>query len=254
MNLFFFTQEALVPLRKEASEGSEMVSQLVFGEYGEILEQQKSWSKVRNAEDTYEGWVDHKMVLPIPLDRYKNRPDPLFVLGGGLMLSDGSEFRLPLGARLPLPPGLDTIQLGENIWEKTASLRIQSVQPFSKVLDIARLFLNTPYLWGGRSGSGIDCSGYTQLVFRMCGRTLPRDSRQQALQGKSIPFGEHREGDLAFFRKQDQEKISHVGIIGKGNVIYHASGKVRLDFLTKIGILKHPTGNATHILVDIKRY
>ncbi len=254
MSTFFFTQEALVPLRKEASEGSEMVSQLVFGEYGEILEQQKSWCKIRNAEDTYEGWVDSKMILSIPLSRYEKRPAPQYALKGSLILSDGSELRLPLGARLPFPPGLDTIQLGENVWEKADSLRLQSVQPFSKVLDIAQLFLNTPYLWGGRSGAGIDCSGYTQLVFRMCGHTLPRDSRQQALRGEPIPFGEHQAGDLAFFRKQDQEKISHVGIIGKGNVIYHASGKVRLDFLTKIGILKHPTGNATHILVDIKRY
>ena len=231
-----------------------MISQLVFGECGEILEESGAWVKVRNREDGYEGWVDSKMVLPGGFEALESLSQPSFALTGSLQLQDGTEMRLPLGARIPLKMGATSFFWGDREWKSTSSLQLLSIQPREHLLEVAQLFTNTPYLWGGRSGAGIDCSGFTQLVFRMCGQLLPRDSTQQAQGGEEIEFGRHQIGDLAFFTKPGQERISHVGMVGKGNVIYHASGKVRLDFLTKNGILKHPTGNATHILVYLKRY
>ena len=138
-------------------------------------------------------------------------------------------------------------------WKRTPELITTGTRSFEEVLPTVRFFLNTPYLWGGRSGAGIDCSGLTQQVFRMCGKAIPRDSSQQVLQGKEIEFGDHQPGDLAFFRKSNQTRITHVGIVGENGDFYHASGKVRLDFLNKNNILRLPTGNATHILVSIKR-
>ena len=249
----FFTQEALVPMRKEPAESAEMISQLVFGEYGEILEEQEAWLFVKNAEDGYQGWVDKKMVKRIPKTLFSNRPEPQFVLSGGLEMDNGSFLPLPPGARIPTSSE-PVFVVKDQGWKKHPSLLVLDVQPFSQVVEVAKRFLNTPYLWGGRSGWGIDCSGFSQLAYRICGKFLPRDSSKQALEGMEIEYGAHRPGDLAFFRKSNQERISHVGIIGDNNDIYHASGKVRLDFLAKNGILKLPTGNVTHILVCIKRY
>ena len=231
-----------------------MISQLVFGECGDILEEAGAWVRVRNREDGYEGWVDSKMILPGTPETLKSLPEPSFALSGSLQLQDGTEMRLPVGARIPINIGTSSFFWEDHEWKSTPSLQLLSQQPKEHLLEVAQLFINTPYLWGGRSGAGIDCSGFTQLVFRMCGQLLPRDSTQQAEGGEQIEFGKHQVGDLAFFTKPGKDRISHVGMVGKGNVIYHASGKVRLDFLTKNGILKHPTGNATHILVYLKRY
>ncbi|MEM6630889.1 MAG: NlpC/P60 family protein, partial [Bacteroidota bacterium] len=234
-------------------ESAEMISQLVFGEYGEILEEQEAWLFVQNAEDGYQGWVDKKMVKSVPQAIFSKRPEPLFAISGGLSMDDGSFLPLPPGARIP--QSSESIFIVNNQgWKRDSSLVVLDIQPFSQVVEVAKRFLNTPYLWGGRSGWGIDCSGYSQLVYRICGKFLPRDSSKQALEGTDIEYGAHQLGDLAFFRKSNQERISHVGIIGDNNDIYHASGKVRLDFLAKNGILKLPTGNVTHILVCIKRY
>lgn len=231
-----------------------MISQLVFGEKGEVLESTEAWSRVRNREDGYEGWVDSKMILPTSEEGLSHLAEPFFALSGSLQLPDGSHMRLPLGARVPLNEETSSFRLGTEEWTHTPDLQLLPPQSKSRLIELAQLFMNTPYLWGGRSGAGIDCSGFTQLVFRMCGHILPRDSTQQAQQGELVEFGSHQMGDLAFFCKPGKERISHVGIVGNGNVIYHASGKVRLDFLTKNGILKPLTGNATHILVYLKRY
>ena len=114
-------------------------------------------------------------------------------------------------------------------------------------------YLNAPYLWGGRSPFGIDCSGFTQLVFKFAGIKLQRDAYQQGGQGSIINFIEEvQPGDLAFF-SNDEGAIIHVGIMLKDNRIIHSSGKVRIDKIDHFGIYNAETKKHSHLLKLIKR-
>ena len=121
-----------------------------------------------------------------------------------------------------------------------------------KLAENALMYLNAPYLWGGRSPLGIDCSGFTQMVYRLQGVDLPRDAYQQAEVGTTLSFVEESEaGDLAFF-DNNEERITHVGIILENNHIIHASGKVRIDRIDQQGIFNKELGTHTHKLRLIK--
>ncbi|MGE3825539.1 MAG: C40 family peptidase, partial [Bacteroidia bacterium] len=121
------------------------------------------------------------------------------------------------------------------------------------VSEYATVFLNAPYLWGGRSVFGIDCSGFTQVVFKMAGIQLKRDAYQQAEQGITLSFVEEAQtGDLAFF-DNEEGKIVHTGIVLSQGKIIHASGKVRIDKLDHQGIYNHDTKKYSHKLRLIKR-
>jgi cell wall-associated NlpC family hydrolase len=119
-------------------------------------------------------------------------------------------------------------------------------------MDCALEFLNVPYLWGGKSVFGIDCSGFVQLVFRLYDLNLPRDAYQQAEIGELIDSKEARQGDLAYFTNE-KGKIIHVGIVLDNETIIHASGRVRIDQLTKSGIYNSDYCKETHKLHFIKR-
>jgi cell wall-associated NlpC family hydrolase len=115
------------------------------------------------------------------------------------------------------------------------------------------LFLNSAYLWGGRSIFGVDCSGFCQTVFRFIGIPLLRDAYQQASQGEAIGFLEETKlGDLAFF-DNEEGRITHVGMLLDQDTIIHASGRVRMDTIDHLGIVNVDTGLHTHKLRIIKR-
>jgi gamma-D-glutamyl-L-lysine dipeptidyl-peptidase len=113
--------------------------------------------------------------------------------------------------------------------------------------------LNSPYLWGGKTPFGIDCSGFTQMAYKLAGIKLRRDAWQQAEQGHTINLLEETEpGDLAFF-DNDEGNIVHVGIILRDHKIIHAAGKVRIDSIDHYGINNKELKKYTHKLRLIKR-
>jgi hypothetical protein len=239
---------SIVPLRAEPSDSSEMVSQVLYGDHFKVLESRKKWSRIRLAFDNYEGWIDNKQFLKTTEENYfdfETRSPKLsadlvdFVTGPNNQL-----FSICLGSNIGMS---DFFQ--HHFEGKYSS----ALLPKEHLVETALLYLNAPYLWGGKTPFGIDCSGFTQMVYKMNGYKLLRDASQQATQGEALSFIEESEpGDLAFF-DNEEGKITHVGIIMKDNYIIHAHGKVRIDRLDHSGIFNYDLRNHTHKLRVIKR-
>lgn len=247
---------SVVPIRSSASDKSEMVSQLLFGEMVEILDKRASWAKIRCAWDNYIGWIDAKQIKPITPSEFHLYQDNYALSMELVQPAVGDGFYLPItiGATLPKFDGLKFSLNGSNFtFSGQAIIPAELEASASLLIKIARRYLYAPYLWGGRSPMGIDCSGFTQVVFKMIGVTLPRDAYQQVEQGELIDFVEQcKPGDLAFFENK-KSKITHVGIILPDNEIIHASGQVRIDRLDHYGIFNTTQNKYTHKLRVIKR-
>lgn len=237
---------SVVPVRAEASDASEMVTQLLYGDHFEIIETQPKWIKIRVAFDGYEGWLDDKQAFEIDEENFRN-------------LSDRNDYSTDLLSLMTTAKGhLMPVCIGSSI-HSSGILEHQFDGAINKnyskkhLVDTALLYLNSPYLWGGKSPFGIDCSGFTQMVYKICGIHLKRDSSEQAKQGQALSFIEESEpGDLAFF-DNEEGKIIHVGIIMKENHIIHAHGHVRIDRIDHSGIFNVESGRYSHNLRVIKK-
>lgn len=237
-----------IPLRAEASDKSELVNQILYGELFKVLEIRAKWSRIRLAFDSYEGWVDNKQYLQITEEAYtENVSKPLHLSSDLVDFITTAENQL---LSICLGSTVNTASILQHRFEG----KIQSETfPKEHLIHSALLFLNTPYLWGGKTPFGIDCSGFTQMVYKLNGYKLLRDASQQATQGEALSFIEESEpGDLAFFDNAEGV-ITHVGIIMKDNHIIHAHGKVRVDGLDHTGIFNYETRTYTHQLRVIKR-
>ncbi len=239
---------SVVTLRAEASDVSEMVTQVLYGEHFKVLEIRKKWSRIRLAFDSYEGWIDNKQFINISEEDYSVFEEKELKLSSDLVdfvtSSDNQLFSICLGSNIS-----SSEYLKHHFEGKSISGTLQK----EHLIETALLYLNTPYLWGGKSPFGIDCSGFTQMVYKLNGYRLLRDASQQAAQGEALSFIEESEpGDLAFF-DNEEGKITHVGIIMADNYIIHAHGKVRIDRLDHSGIFNYELRNHTHKLRVIKR-
>ena len=251
--MFGICNLAIIPLRLEPSDKSEIVSQVLFGEHFEIMEQLKQWSKIKMQFDNYEGWVDSKQYKIISETNYNQLSKEAIILNGDLVdyITDHNNLLIPipLGASISFLSNTEINTANYN-FEGT---KISGVKPKSELIRTAFMYLNAPYLWGGKNPFGIDCSGFTQMVYKLNGYKLLRDASQQAKQGEALSFIEESEpGDLAFF-DNDEGNIIHVGIIMEDNYIIHASGKVRIDRLDHLGIYNAETNKHTHKLRVIKK-
>ena len=251
--MFGICNLANIPLRIEPSDRSEIISQVLFGEHFEVLEQQKQWVKIKIQFDDYEGWVDEKQFKIISEKDYNKLSEEKIVLNGDLIeyITNNQNFLMPipLGSSLSFL-GSKNINSENYIFD---GLKVTGVNPKENIVNSAFLYLNSPYLWGGKTPFGIDCSGFTQMVYKLNGYKLLRDARQQAQQGEPLSFIEESEpGDLAFF-DNDEGNIIHVGIIMKDNFIIHASGRVRIDRLDHSGIFNSELNKHTHKLRVIKK-
>ncbi len=247
---------SVVPVRSSAADKSEMVSQLLFGELVEILERKGSWLRIRCVWDNYLGWVDRKQICPITpseKDRYESNIAYSLEIVQGVM---GEDFFVPitLGATLSDFDGINFFYNNRNCTFSGQVINPVEIKPSSELLlKIARRYLHAPYLWGGRSPMGIDCSGFTQMVFKMMGIKMPRDAYQQVERGRLIDFVEQSQpGDLAFFENR-KGKITHVGLLLPEGHIIHASGQVRIDRIDHYGIYNEGLQKYTHKLRVVKR-
>ncbi|MGB0930452.1 MAG: NlpC/P60 family protein [Chitinophagales bacterium] len=249
---------AVIPMRAEASDKSEMVNQLLFGETFEVLKQDRQWAQIQTTFDQYEGWIDEKQFLPLSQKEHQNlqNKSPIHTLETMHPILHISEyFPILMGSRLPHFNGRKA-QLANKVYtylgETTYKMGKDKASP-QQIIGFAFNYLHAPYLWGGRSPFGIDCSGLTQLAFKLGNIALPRDAYQQAEIGETIgDFAAIKAGDLAYFNNDDG-KIIHVGIVLNNKGIIHASGKVRVDKLHEPGIFNVDTKKYSHKLAVVKR-
>lgn len=239
---------SVIPLRSEANDKSELVSQVLYGEIFKVLEIRAKWSRIRLAFDSYEGWIDNKQFLHISEEKYGSLKKQKPVLSSDLVdfitTSENQLLSICLGSSISSAKFLNHHFEGKDQ---------SKIFPKEHLIETALIYLNTPYLWGGKTPFGIDCSGFTQMVYKLNGYKLLRDASQQSTQGEPLSFIEESEpGDLAFFDNVEGN-IIHVGIIMKDNYIIHAHGKVRIDRLDHTGIFNYQARAHTHQLRVIKR-
>lgn len=251
--MFGLCNLANIPLRLEPSDRSELVSQVLFGEHFAVLEQNQKWSKIKLAYDDYEGWIDNKQFKIITEEQFQLLSKDSIVLNADLI----EYITSPPNLLIPIPLGASLSFLNyeainsENF--NFEGLKTSGEKPKGDLINTAFMYMHAPYLWGGKTPFGIDCSGFTQMVYKLNGYKLLRDASQQANQGDALSFIEESEpGDLAFF-DNEEGNIIHVGIIMEDNYIIHASGKVRIDRLDHLGIYNAELNRHTHKLRVIKK-
>ncbi len=243
-----FCKVNIAPLRREAKDSSEMVSQLLFGELLEILAIKKPWARIKSLEDNYEGFVDVKQIENISeIEAEQWKSNRKILQEEIIKIREGSyEISITRGAFIGKEPKFN---IGYLPFELLTELKTNfENSPFQQAFK----YLGVPYLWGGRSAFGIDCSALMQVCFAMTNIKLPRDAYQQAEIGNNLDYGNIQQNDLAYFHN-DHGKIIHVGILDNDLSIIHASGMVRKDILTKEGIFNSETKILTHKLSFIKR-
>jgi len=257
MDKYGFCHLSCVPVRAEASDRSEMVNQLLFGETFEVVDAFSTWKVIRGSLDKYEGFIDQKQFLPISEEtftflRQSQDKFPQHILS---WVTDA------LGQKTLLMPASSMAGF-ENGQLVIGDFKFKYDEPLSdpskgatghSIVEAARAYLNAPYAWGGRSITGIDCSGLVQNVYKINGIMLHRDASYQAKQGEILNLiSEAVPGDLAFF-DNDEGEIIHVGIIANDGKIIHASGCVRMDDIDHNGIYNRQLKKYTHKLRLIKR-
>ncbi|MBJ2172668.1 C40 family peptidase [Aureibaculum sp. A20] len=244
-----------IPLRMIADHTSEMISQILFGDHYKVLQENKEWVKIRLEFDHCEGWIESIQHTEVSEDYYDDLNNSETIVTNELVdFIEDEKHRLSsvlLGSRLPFYAEQSFNLLDEAfIFEGNITSQKRSK---ASIINSAFLYINTPFLWGGRTSFGIDSSGFTQMVYRLNGYSLLRKASEQATQGEVLSFIEESEpGDLAFFDDSEGE-IIHVGIILANHHIIHCSGKVRIDQLDHSGIYNSDLKKHTHKLRVIKK-
>ena len=248
-----------IPLRKDPSHLSEMISQLLFGETFDIIDSSPgSWIRVKNHYDDYKGWIyrDPSCLLTEESADILEKCKP-FILNRRFTtltsISCDEELVVSAGSTLYLDPD-DASRVYAGHWYRLdRPVEALSGDIHSRLHYLAGQFLNSPYIWGGKSAFGTDCSGLVQTLFRIIGIMIKRDSGEQHKEGKTVNMlSDSVPGDLVFFDDEDGE-IVHTGVLLDKNLVLHASGRVRVDPIDHQGIYNESTGNYSHKLRLIKR-
>ena len=240
---------SIVPIRTTPDDCSEMVSQLLYGEHFKMLESRKKWSKIRTAYDSFEGWVANNQITIISEDDYRQLcttefPEISSDVISHICTQDGFLIPILLGS------SVHGLSLLEHDFEGSST---NGTKEREDLVNTAFIYLKAPFLAGVKTPFGVDCSGFTQMVYKINGHNLNRTAEEQSKQGEALSFIEESEpGDLAFF-DNNEGIIDHVGIILKDNYIIHVNGHVRIDRLDHTGIFNTEEKRYTHQLRVIKK-
>ncbi|MCS7028990.1 MAG: C40 family peptidase [Bacteroidia bacterium] len=251
----------IAPVKKNPEHRSELVTQLLFGDVVQVLEKNNIWSKIKILHDEYEGYVLTMQLTKISPSQAQHYEKHYALINVLTTSTAQDQIPLTMGCRVPTALIQD---IGQNIEVKLPypkKLLLSKTEVIfdnystQKVVDLAKRFLYVPYLWGGKSAFGLDCSGFTQLVFRMIGIFIYRDAHQQATQGIPVSsLSQAKPGDLIFFRKPDAAKISHVGIYAGNYEVIHSAGYVHIAKVDDVGLHSIYQEGYSHKLVSIRRY
>lgn len=255
-----FCHLGIVPLRKESNERSEMVTQLLFGDAFTVLDEIEDRILIENFDDSYRGWVDKKQITEINFEEFDSyiksskqliKDAIAYVFQTNIKTKEKIIYPIYLGSQVVSPK----FQLGNILFEISKSSLTKNLNTTSlHLMTIALKYLSVPYLWGGKSLFGIDCSGFTQMCYKQIGVHLLRDASEQATQGEEVNnLDSAQKGDLCFFSNKEGI-ITHVGIYMGNNEIIHSSGQVRIDKIDDIGIFRLDKQAYSHNLFKINRY
>ncbi|OPC23299.1 hydrolase Nlp/P60 [Elizabethkingia meningoseptica] len=227
---------SVAPVRADKTDKAEIVTEILYGESADILEAQSNWTKIKMHYDGYEGWMDTKQISQVEDDFLAKRKTHLITEPFQSRVMETGKVLLSMGSEV----SFETIHA-----QRGATVR-------QSIVETAKEFLNVPYLWGGKSFFGVDCSGFTQLVLKVHDIKIPRDAYQQGEVGEPLSFIEEAQpGDLAFF-ENSEGRIIHVGFMLENSQIIHAHGKVRIDTLDSSGIFNKEQNRHTHKLRFIR--
>ncbi len=242
---------SVIPLRADKKDQAEIVSQLLFGEVATIIEKDEQWIKISLHHDSYEGWIDSKQVTEVDESTFDT-------------LSQIKERQSQIVLQLNTPWGKTVVFQGSPVLSSESSFNIdnmkfswfdqQPVVSSHSITEIALSYFNSPYLWGGRTRYGIDCSGFTQTVFHQKGVELMRDASQQVKQGEKVDYDDLKKGDVVFFASEKTGNVTHVGIYIGAKSIIHAHGRVRVDELRPTGIYNLDEKYYSHQYFTARRY
>lgn len=243
-----------IPLRAESSHRSEMTSQVLFGEKFKIISKREKWSQIELIHDNYSGYIENKAITEIEESNFNETI--IFENSNNVLLKNDTEkIIVPMGSIIPTTIKDNVFSIKENKYKIISEIKSENSQKDKKkfIYEKSLSLLNTSYLWGGRTEWGLDCSGFSQLIYRLIGIEIPRDADKQSLIGSPICFFEEAElGDLAFFENEEKE-IVHVGIIFDKNKIIHCSTYVKIDIIDHNGIFDKKRGGYSHQLSIIKK-
>ena len=259
---------SVVPLRTTGSEEAEQLTQLLFGETVDVLEEAERWIRVRNDADGMEGWVDFKMLTKMSDEEFRDYSADLskttaFVrmpMAYALSLNNSQTIPLAAGTRLPKYENGAFEVLGVP-FQIDPSMVLEKPLPLCQdsLMQLSRFFLNTPYLWGGKNALGMDCSGLTQVLLSLMGVQILRNACDQATQGQEVAsLKEAKPCDLVFFDKHG--RVTHVGILLSQDTVLHCSGRVKVEKIDEEGIVSsenntlYKVGDHTHHLCAIRRF
>jgi len=253
MLLYGICHLAYIPIRREPSHASEMVSQLIFGERYSILESNttQTWYKIEIQQDNYQGWIHYYNLHALSQEEWlKHDHSKVFLTTQVVTTLKIKNYRLqiPLGSCIYQDD--NRYFVGRLVFD-TAALGDKRL-PYQSLSYFAKKLLSIPYLWGGKTVWGFDCSGFTQILYRLQGVNLPRDAWQQAQQGVTVDFENRSYGDLAFFTNEEG-KVTHVGFLLNKKLICHASGEVRIDSYDEKGIFRKTINAYSHQNISLKR-